>query len=53
MPVALAPRARQDSDAQIAALAMGANACLHTADADFLRVAGLQWQNPLAGVRSQ
>jgi toxin-antitoxin system PIN domain toxin len=41
------------TDAQIAALAMGAKACLHTADADFLRVAELQWLNPLTGVRSQ
>lgn len=37
------------TDAQIAAHAMGVSACLHTADADFLRVAGLQWLNPLTG----
>lgn len=41
------------TDAQIAALTIGAKACLHTADADFLRVPGLQWQNPLTGVGSQ
>ena len=41
------------TDAQIAALAIHANACLHTAVADFLRVAGLQWLNPLTGVGSQ
>ena len=50
---ALGTGGNQVTDAQIAALAMGANACLHTADADFLRVAGLQWLNPLTGVHSQ
>lgn len=41
------------TDAQIAALALAAKACLHTADADFLRVAGLRWLNPLTGVSSR
>ena len=41
------------TDAQIAALALAAKACLHTADADFLRVAELQWLNPLTGVSSR
>jgi toxin-antitoxin system PIN domain toxin len=35
------------TDAHLAALAMEANATLHTADTDFLRFNGLKWKNPL------
>lgn len=37
------------TDAQIAALAIDYGATLHTADADFLRFAGLRWYNPVTG----
>ena len=37
------------TDAQLAALANDNEAVLHTADADFLRFAGLKWLNPLTG----
>jgi toxin-antitoxin system PIN domain toxin len=36
------------TDAQIAATAIAHNAVVHTADADFIRFAGLRWLNPLA-----
>ena len=36
------------TDAHLAALAVEANATVHTADADFLRFRGLKWINPLA-----
>ena len=39
------------TDAQIAALAIEYGATLHTADADFLRFAGLRWHNPITGRR--
>ena len=35
------------TDAHLAALAIEANATLHTADTDFLRFPGLKWLNPL------
>jgi predicted nucleic acid-binding protein len=35
------------TDAHLAALAIEANATLHTADTDFLRFTGLKWKNPL------
>ena len=35
------------TDAHLAALAIEANATLHTADTDFLRFPGLKWINPL------
>ena len=35
------------TDAHLAALAIEANATVHTADTDFLRFAGLKWINPL------
>ncbi len=35
------------TDAHLAALALEANATLHTADTDFLRFTGLKWKNPL------
>jgi len=41
------------TDAQIAALALEADAVLHTADTDFLRFAGLRWLNPLTGMTSR
>jgi toxin-antitoxin system PIN domain toxin len=37
------------SDAQMAALAIGHDATLHTADADFIRFKGLRWFNPITG----
>src|ERR1035441_6766316 len=37
------------TDAHLAALAIEANATLHTADTDFLRFPGLRWINPLSG----
>jgi predicted nucleic acid-binding protein len=37
------------TDAQIAAVALEQNAVVHTADADFIRFAGLRWLNPLTG----
>ena len=40
------------TNAQIAAVAMANGAVLHTADADFMRFAGLRWLNPLTGDRS-
>lgn len=40
------------TDAQLAQFAMDNDAVLHTADADFLRFAGLRWWNPLTGTRS-
>ena len=40
------------TDAQIAALAIEQGAILHTADADFQRVPGLRWLNPITGVSS-
>ncbi|MBI3370793.1 MAG: PIN domain-containing protein [Betaproteobacteria bacterium] len=39
------------SDAQLAAHTVEHGAVLHTADADFLRFAGLRWFNPLTGAR--
>ena len=41
------------TDAQIAALVIESDAVLHTADADFLRVSGLRWFNPLTGMTSR
>jgi predicted nucleic acid-binding protein len=35
------------TDAQIAATAIAHDAVVHTADADFIRFAGLRWLNPL------
>ena len=35
------------TDAQLAALAMEQDAVLHTSDADFVRIPGLKWKNPL------
>jgi uncharacterized protein len=35
------------SDAQLAALTIGAGGVLYTADRDFARFAGLRWINPL------
>lgn len=35
------------TDAQLAALAVGNQAELHSADADFHRFSGLRWRNPL------
>ena len=35
------------TDAHLAALAIEANATLHTADTDFVRFRGLKWMNPL------
>ena len=35
------------TDAHLAALAIEANATMHTADTDFLRFPGLKWLNPL------
>jgi hypothetical protein len=35
------------TDAHLAALAIEANATVHTADTDFLRFAGVRWINPL------
>jgi hypothetical protein len=35
------------TDAHLAALAIEADATLHTADADFLRFRGMKWINPL------
>lgn len=35
------------TDAQIAALALEYGAVVHTADTDFVRFSGLDWQNPL------
>lgn len=40
------------SDAQMAALAMGYEAVLHTADADSVRFQGLRWFNPITGTGS-
>lgn len=40
------------TDAQIAALAIENHAVLHTTDADFLRIPGLRWVNPLTGTTS-
>ena len=40
------------SDAQLAALAMDNNAVLHTADTDFVRIAGLRWFNPMTATGS-
>lgn len=37
------------TDAQIAALAIEYEAELHTADADFLRIPGVHWLNPITG----
>jgi uncharacterized protein len=37
------------TDAQIAAVAIEHDAVVHTADADFIRFAGLRWLNPLTG----
>ncbi len=37
------------SDAQIAAVALRLRATVHSADSDFARFPGLQWQNPLDG----
>jgi uncharacterized protein len=37
------------TDAQIAAVALEHDAVVHTADADFIRFAGLRWLNPLTG----
>jgi len=37
------------TDAQIAAVALAHDAVVHTADADFIRFAGLRWLNPLTG----
>jgi hypothetical protein len=37
------------TDAQIAAVALENDAVVHTADADFIRFAGLRWLNPLTG----
>jgi len=39
------------TDAQIAATAIAHDAVVHTADADFIRFAGLRWLNPLSGDR--
>ncbi len=36
------------TDAQIAALAMEYGAVVHSADTDFARLAGVEWENPLA-----
>jgi len=36
------------TDAHLAALALEANATVHTADTDFLRFRGLKWINPIA-----
>lgn len=38
------------TDAQIAALAIGHDATLHTNDTDFMRFIALRWFNPLTGV---
>jgi predicted nucleic acid-binding protein len=35
------------TDSHLAAPAVEANATLHTADTDFLRLAGRKWMNPL------
>ena len=35
------------TDGQIAAVALEHDAVVHTADADFIRLAGLRWLNPL------
>ncbi|MCC7376668.1 MAG: type II toxin-antitoxin system VapC family toxin [Verrucomicrobiales bacterium] len=40
------------TDAQLATLALAHDAVLHTADADFMRFAGLRWFNPLTGMGS-
>ncbi len=40
------------TDAQIAALAIEHDAVVHTADADFVRFAGLRWFNPISGQAS-
>jgi len=39
------------TDVQIAALAIEYGAVVHTADADFLRIPGVRWFNPLTGKR--
>ena len=48
----LGTAAKLVTDAQIAAQAIEHDAVLHTTDADFLRVAGLRWVNPLTGITS-
>ena len=40
------------TDAQIAAITMGYDAVLHTADADFMRFPNLRWRNPILGTSS-
>ena len=40
------------TDAQIAAVTMGYDAVLHTADADFMRFKDLRWHNPILGTTS-
>jgi uncharacterized protein len=40
------------TDAQIAAITMGYDAVLHTADADFMRFKNLRWHNPILGTSS-
>jgi hypothetical protein len=40
------------TDAQIAAIAIEYGAVVHTADADFIRFAGLNWFNPISGQSS-
>jgi toxin-antitoxin system PIN domain toxin len=41
------------TDAQIAAIAIDHNAVLHTADADFVRISGLRWFNPITETGSR
>ena len=41
------------TDAQIAVMVMEHGAVLHTADADFVRFAGLRWFNPISGSASR
>ena len=49
---ALGTAANLVNDVQIAALAVEQGAVLHTADADFLRIPGLRWFNPITGTAS-
>jgi hypothetical protein len=50
---ALGTAANLVTDVQIAALAVEQGAVLHTADADFLRIPGLGWFNPITGTASR
>jgi hypothetical protein len=41
------------TNAHLAALAMEYQATLHTTDADFARLSGLRWANPVQGRESR